>query len=105
MLRRWIESTERCCYVFDVIASIKYFHEQKVRLFRTDFTFSIEKLIFWGFIKKILVLKEPDEHSTLKPMYRKQPDILSAIANEISDDQDVLNVRSKCHCFILSRDF
>ena len=53
-----------------------------------------------GFIKKILVLKEPDEHSTLKPMYRKQPDILSAIANEISDDQDVLNVGAPvCTCF------
>ena len=44
------------------------------------------------------MLKEPIEHPSLKFMYKKQPDILNAIVNEISDIHDRLNV-SPCFIF------
>ena len=46
------------------------------------------------------MLKEPIEHPSLKFMYKKQPDILNAIVNEISDIQDGLNVSS---CFFFEK--
>ena len=44
------------------------------------------------FYQKTLVLKQLDEHPALRFMYKKQPDILRAITDGISDIHEENNV-------------
>ena len=97
-----IEKKNRTIYIFDIIGSLKFYNEARVRAI-----INLSKAFFIKNKKAFLALKEPNKDLLLIYIYRKQQQILRAIADEIKEIQEANEVSNiNCHkIFLITLNF